>query len=54
MLGNRARDARRTERYLDGLMAADERRAAEVPTDIDIDPSSKMTTSWPDAPGPAK
>ena len=42
MLGNSARDARRTERYLDGLMAADERRAAEVPTDVDIDPAVRL------------
>ena len=39
MLGSGTRDARRTERYLDGLMAADERRAAEVPADVDLDPA---------------
>jgi hypothetical protein len=39
MLGSGTRDARRTERYLDGLLAADERRAAEVPVDTDLDPA---------------
>ncbi|MGD0122400.1 MAG: hypothetical protein ABSC46_07560 [Candidatus Limnocylindrales bacterium] len=39
MLGNRTRDARRTERYLDGLMAADERRASDGPVDTDLDPA---------------
>lgn len=39
MLGNGSRDARRTELYLDGLMAADERRVAEVPADVDVDPA---------------
>ena len=39
MLGHGPRDARRTSRYLDGLMAADERRAAEMPADADLDPS---------------
>lgn len=39
MLGNGTRDARRTERYLDGLMAADDRRALEVPSDLDLDPA---------------
>jgi hypothetical protein len=34
-----ARDARRTDRYLDRLMAADERRAAEVPAEVELDPS---------------
>jgi len=38
MLGNGTRDARRTERYLDGLIAADERRADDVPADTDLDP----------------
>jgi hypothetical protein len=39
MLGNGTRDARRTERYLDGLIAADERRAGDVPADADLDPA---------------
>jgi len=39
MLGNGTRDARRTERYLDGLIAADERRADDVPADTDLDPA---------------
>jgi hypothetical protein len=38
MLGDASRDARRTERYLDGLMDAEERRVAEVPMDLDLDP----------------
>ena len=33
------RAARRTERFLDGLMAADERRSPETPTDVDLDPA---------------
>jgi hypothetical protein len=39
MLGSGTRDARRTERYLDGLMAADERHAHDVPVDTDLDPA---------------
>ena len=39
MLGGGPRDARRTERYLDGLMEAEERGVAEVPMDLDIDPA---------------
>jgi len=39
MLGNGTRDARRTERYLDGLMAGDDRRALQVPSDTDLDPA---------------
>ena len=39
MLGSGTRDARRTERYLDGLMAADERRASEIPSDAELDPA---------------
>jgi hypothetical protein len=39
MLGGGPRDARRTERYLDGLMEAEERGVAEVPMDVDIDPA---------------
>jgi hypothetical protein len=39
MLGHGTRDARRTERYLNGLMSADERRAHEVPADADLDPT---------------
>ena len=42
MLGSATRDARRTERYLDGLMAADERRASEVPVDADLDPAIRF------------
>jgi hypothetical protein len=37
MLGHETRDARRTERYLDGLLAADERRAPDVPADVNLD-----------------
>jgi hypothetical protein len=39
MLGGGTRDARRTERYLDGLMAADDRRAPAVPIDTELDPA---------------
>ena len=39
MLGNGTRDARRTERYLDGLMAADDRRALQIPSDTELDPA---------------
>jgi hypothetical protein len=39
MLGHGTRDARRTERYLNGLMASDERRAPDVPVDTDLDPA---------------
>ena len=42
MLGHGPRDARRTSRYLDGLMAADERRAAETPADADLDPAIRF------------
>ena len=42
MLGHGTRDARRTERYLDGLMAADDRRAHEVPVDADLDPAIRL------------
>jgi hypothetical protein len=42
MLGGATRNARRTERYLDGLVAADERRAAEVPVDTDTDPAIRV------------
>jgi hypothetical protein len=42
MLGHGPRDARRTSRYLDGLMAADERRALEAPADVDLDPSIRF------------
>jgi hypothetical protein len=37
MLGGSSRDARRTERYLDGLMDAEERGATEAPMDLDLD-----------------
>ncbi|MFI5258542.1 MAG: hypothetical protein ACHQ01_02855 [Candidatus Limnocylindrales bacterium] len=39
MLGSGMRDARRTERYLDGLLSADERRASEIPVDVEMDPA---------------
>jgi hypothetical protein len=39
MLGGGTRDARRTERYLDGLMAAEESGAAGAPMDLDLDPA---------------
>jgi hypothetical protein len=39
MLGTGARDARRTEIYLDGLMAAEERGAFDAPVDLDVDPA---------------
>jgi hypothetical protein len=39
MLGGGSRDARRTERYLDGLMEAEERGADSVPMDMDLDPA---------------
>ena len=39
MLGGASRDARRTERYLDGLMEGEERGAQEVPMDLDLDPA---------------
>ena len=42
MLGHGTRDARRTERYLNGLMSADERRAHEVPADTDLDPAIRL------------
>jgi hypothetical protein len=38
MLGG-SRDARRTERYLDGLLDAEERGAPDAPMDLDLDPS---------------
>jgi hypothetical protein len=39
MLSGGTRDARRTERFLDGLMAADERRVSEFPVDVEVDPA---------------
>ena len=42
MPGSETRNARRTERYLDGLVAADERRAAEIPVDTDMDPAIRV------------
>ena len=42
MLGGGARDARRTDRYLDGLLDADQRGADEIPTDTDLDPSIRL------------
>jgi hypothetical protein len=42
MLSGGTRDARRTERYLDELMAADQRRVSEFPVDVDIDPSVRL------------
>ncbi|MGZ6267806.1 MAG: hypothetical protein ACXWNR_04495 [Candidatus Limnocylindrales bacterium] len=41
MLGG-TRDARRTERYLDELMAADQRRVTDFPVDVDMDPAVRM------------
>jgi hypothetical protein len=43
MLGHVTRDARRTERYLNGLMTADERRAHEVPADTELDPAIPLS-----------
>jgi hypothetical protein len=45
MPGRATRNARRTERYLDGLVAADERRAAETPVDADMDPAIRVAAS---------
>jgi hypothetical protein len=42
MFGGGIRDARRTERYVDELMAADERRASEFPVDVDMDPEIRV------------
>jgi hypothetical protein len=42
MLGDGTRDARRTGRYLDELMAADGRRAYEMPVDADLDPAIQL------------
>jgi hypothetical protein len=42
MPGRGTRDARRTERYLDELMTADERRSSAVPTDVDLDPAIRL------------
>ncbi len=42
MLGDAAREARRTELYLDGLLSADERRAPEVPSDAGLDPDVRL------------
>ena len=42
MLGDGARDARRTELYLDGLLSVDDRRAADVPADTDLDPGVRL------------
>jgi hypothetical protein len=42
MLGHETRDARRTERYLNGLMSADERRAHEIPADTELDPAIRL------------
>jgi hypothetical protein len=39
MLGDGTRDARRTERYLDGLVDGDDRRALQIPNDTDLDPA---------------
>lgn len=39
MLERGGRDARRTERFLNGLMESDERRSPEIPTDVDLDPA---------------
>jgi hypothetical protein len=42
MLGHGTRDARRTERYLNGLMIAAERRVSEVPVDVEVDPAVRF------------
>jgi hypothetical protein len=42
MFGGGMRDARRTERYVDELMAADERRVSEFPVDVDMDPQIRL------------
>jgi hypothetical protein len=42
MLTGGTRDARRTERYLDELMAADQRRVSEFPVDVDMDPAVRL------------
>jgi hypothetical protein len=42
MLSGGTRDARRTERYLDELMAADQRRVSEFPVDVDMDPAIRL------------
>ena len=42
MLGSGTRDARRTERYLNGLMAADERGGSGGPVDTDLDPAIRV------------
>ena len=45
MLDGASRDARRTELYLDGLMAAEENGASEVPMDLDLDPAVLLAAS---------
>ena len=42
MLGSGTRDARRTERYLNGLMAADDRGTSDGPVDTDLDPGIRV------------
>ena len=42
MLGDGTRDALRTERYLDGLMAANDRHATESPVDSELDPAIRL------------
>jgi hypothetical protein len=42
MVSGGTRDARRTEQYLDELMAADRRRVSQFPVDVDIDPSVRL------------
>ena len=42
MLGDGARDARRTELYLDSLVQADDRRASDVPVDTGLDPAVRL------------
>jgi hypothetical protein len=39
MPGSASRDARRTDRYLDGLLEADERGTTVAPMDLDLDPA---------------
>jgi hypothetical protein len=42
MLGHGTRDARRTERFLDSLVSAEDRRAPAVPVDVEVDPDVRV------------
>ncbi len=42
MFSSGTRDARRTERYLDELVAADRRRVSEFPVDVEMDPAVRF------------